>query len=331
MQFMLKGIDFFNAKADILSPQELKVDGKNIKTKFMLIATGSKPIEPPTLKFDGKKIISSDEILNLKEIPKSLLIIGGGVIGCEFGYLFSALGTQVSIVEKMPQILPGEDIEIAKKLEIVFKKKGIKVNTNTDAATVDLSNFDLALLCIGRTAQTNDLGLEKIGLKLERGKIIVDAHLRTSISNIFAAGDCTGKIMLAHFAAYQGRIAAENIAQPENLKQADNINIPNCMFTDPEIASVGLNEGKINKFDFLGSAMARIIDETEGFIKIISDQKTGQIIGASIIGPRATELIAILTLAIQSHLKISQVQDTIFAHPTLSESISEAVRINHGI
>ena len=231
----------------------------------------------------------------------------------------------------MPQILPGEDIEIAKKLEIVFKKKGIKVNTNTDAATVDLSNFDLALLCIGRTAQTNDLGLEKIGLKLERGKIIVDEHLRTSISNIFAAGDCTGKIMLAHFAAYQGRIAAENIAQPENLKQADNINIPNCMFTDPEIASVGLNEGKINKFDFLGSAMARIIDETEGFIKIISDQKTGQIIGASIIGPRATELIAILTLAIQSHLKISQIQDTIFAHPTLSESISEAVRINHGI
>ena len=331
MQFMLKGIDFFNAKADILSPQELKVDGKNIKTKFMLIATGSKPIEPPTLKFDGKKIISSDEILNLKEIPKSLLIIGGGVIGCEFGSLFSALGTQVSIVEKMPQILPGEDIEIAKKLEIVFKKKGIKVNTNTGAATVDLSNFDLALLCIGRTAQTNDLGLEKIGLKLERGKIIVDEHLRTSISNIFAAGDCTGKIMLAHFAAYQGRIAAENIAQPENLKQADNINIPNCMFTDPEIASVGLNEGKINKFDFLGSAMARIIDETEGFIKIISDQKTGQIIGASIIGPRATELIAILTLAIQSHLKISQIQDTIFAHPTLSESISEAVRINHGI
>src|SRR3989338_6843020 len=158
MQFMLKGIDFFNAKADILSPQELKVDGKNIKTKFMLIATGSKPIEPPTLKFDGKKIISSDEILNLKEIPKSLLIIGGGVIGCEFGSLFSALGTQVSIVEKMPQILQGEDIEIAKKLEIVFKKKRIKVNTNTDAATVDLSNFDLALLCIGRTAQTSDLG-----------------------------------------------------------------------------------------------------------------------------------------------------------------------------
>lgn len=335
MQFMLKGIDFLSGKAEILSSQELKAGDKNIKTKFILLATGSKPIELPGLKFDGKRIISSDEILNLKEIPKSLLIIGGGVIGCEFGSLFSALGTRVSIVEKMPQILPGEDMEIARKLENIFKKKGIKVNTNTDATTVDLKDYELALLCIGRAARTSDLGLEKIGVNLERGKIVVDEYLRTSVNNIFAAGDCTGKVMLAHFAAYQGRIAAENIAHPQNLKQTVNSNIPNCMFTDPEIASVGLNEEsarnkgidvKINKFDFLGSGMARIMEETEGFMKIISDNKSGQIIGASIIGPRATELIGILTLAIQSALKISQIQDAIFAHPTLSECISEALK-----
>jgi len=335
MQFMLKGIDFFNAQAQILSNQELKIDAQIVKTKFIIIATGSKPIELKDLKFDGKKIISSDNILSLKEIPKSLLIIGGGVIGCEFASLFSVLETQVSIVELMPQLLPGIDKETAKKLENIFKKKGVKVNTNTDAKTIDLNNYNLTLLCIGRAPEIGNLDLDKIGIKLEKGRIIVDEYLRTNISNIYAAGDCTAKTMLAHFAAYQGHMACENIANPDNPRKADNQNIPNCIFTDPEIASVGLTEEearnknidiKINKFDFLGSGMARILDENEGFVKIVSDNKTEQILGASIIGPRATELIGILTLAISNCLKISQIQDTIFAHPTLSESISGALK-----
>ena len=263
------------------------------------------------------------------------MIIGGGVIGCEFASLFSTLGTQVSVVEKMPQLLPGEDKEVAKKLETIFKKKAIKVNTNTDAQTLDLNNYNLVLLCIGRIPKTEGLDLEKLGVKLERTKIIVDDYLKTSVPNIYAAGDCTGKTMLAHFASYQGRIAVENIAHPDNPKKADNPNIPNCIFTDPEIASVGLKEEEaknkgidivVKKFDFLGSGMARILDETEGFIKIISDKKTEEILGASIIGPRATELISILTLAVSTHMKISQIQNTILAHPTLSESISEALK-----
>lgn len=340
MQSMLKGIDLLKGQAQILSKDELKIAGQVIKAKFILIACGSKPLELGGFKFDNKRIISSNEILNLKEIPDSLLIIGGGVIGCEFASLFSTLGTQVTIVEKMPQLLPGEDREIAKKIETIFKKKGIKVNTNTDVTTQDLKNYNLILVCVGRVPKTDALGLEKIGIKLDKGKVVVDEYLKTNISNIYAAGDCTGKIMLAHYASYQGRIAAENIANTSMQKKAEDSCVPNCIFTDPEIASVGLNEEgaknkgasiKVNKFDFLGLGMARILDETEGLIKIISDSKTGQILGASIIGPRATELIAILTLAISSRLKVSQLRDAILAHPTLSESISESLKINHAI
>ena len=225
-------------------------------------------------------------------------------------------------------------------MENIFKKKGIKLNTNTDATTIDIKNYTLALLCIGRTPQSENLGLDKLGVKLEKNKIVVDEYLKTNIPNIYAAGDCTGKIMLAHFAAYQGRIAAENIAHPNRPKKADDKNVPNCIFTDPEIATVGLSEEeaqnkgidiRVKKFDFLGSGMARILDETEGFVKIIYDQKSDEILGASIIGPRATELIGILTLAAANRLKVGQIQETIFAHPTLSECISETLKESHGI
>jgi dihydrolipoamide dehydrogenase len=333
MQFMLKGIDFFNAQAQIISGEEMLVGNQTLKAKFILVATGSSPLELNFLKFDNQKIISSDQILNLKEIPCSLLIVGGGVIGCEFASLFSCLGSQVTIVEKLPQLIPGEDKEVATKIETIFKKKGIKVNTDTDASSVNIKEHDLILVSVGRIPKTE--GLERIGIELDKVKIKVDDYLRTNISNIFAAGDCTGKKMLAHFAAYQGRVAVENIANPKTLKKIDGSCVPNCIFTDPEIAGVGLTEEealqrgmdiKLNKFDFLASGMARILDEAEGFIKIISDKKTEQILGASIIGPRATELIGILTLAVSAKLNISGIRNTIFAHPTLSESIHEALK-----
>jgi len=335
MQFMLKGVDYLNAQAQILSSQEIKVGNDTIKTKSILIATGSKPLELRDIKSDAKKIISSDDILKLKEIPRSLLIIGGGVIGSEFASLFAAFESQVTIAELTPQLLPTEDKEAAKKLESCFKKKGIKVNTSCDVKTLDLNSFDLVLVCVGRSANTEGLGLESLGVKLDRGKIEVSEYLQTSLQNIYAAGDCTGKTMLAHYAAYQGEIAAENCVNPSNLKKADNTNIPSCIFTDPEIASIGLKEEdaaakgldiKVNKLDFLGSGMARIIDETEGFIKIISDKKTGEVLGATIIGPKATELIGILTVAVSSGLKVPQLRETIFAHPTLHESIHEAIK-----
>jgi len=331
MQFRLKGIDFLSGEAKITSSHCVNLSGQTIATKSILIATGSKPAQLPSLKFDSQKIISSDEIINLKEIPASLLIIGAGVIGCEFASLFASLGTEVELVEKMPQVLPGEDKEVAKKLENIFKKKGIKVNTATRASGFDFSKYTLVLLCVGRVPLTENLGLEDLGLKLEKRAIVVDDYLQTNLKGIYAAGDCTGQIMLAHYAAYQGRIAAENIASGQNQKKISATAVPYCIFTDPQIASVGLKEeaggtSKVHKFDFMGLAMGRILDETEGFIKIISDKKSEVILGVSIIGPQATELISVACLAIGAKLKISQIRDTIFAHPTISEAISEALQ-----
>jgi len=340
MELMLKGIDFVNAQARILSHDSIEAGQKKINTKFILIATGSKPLELKNIRFDGKKIISSNEIINLEEIPNTLLIIGGGVIGCEFASLFSSFGCQVTIAELTPQLLPGIDKEIAKRLETIFRKKGIKVATNTDANNLDLTHYNLALLCIGRVPVTEGLGLDEIDIKLEKGRVIVDEYLKTSIPNIYASGDCVSKIMLAHFAAYQGCIAVENILDPLHLKKSEESNIPGCIFTDPEIGSVGLTEEdaknkdidvRVNKFDFLGSGMARILDETEGFIKIISNKKTNELLGASIIGPRATELIGILTVAVQSRLLVSQLQNAILAHPTLSEGVTFALREGYGL
>lgn len=335
MQLMLNGIDVIKGEANILSNEEIKVPNQAIKSKYILVATGSRPYELGILKFDGTKVISSNEILEIKEIPESLLIVGGGVIGCEFASLFSALGAKVTLVEIKPQLLPEEDKEVSRKLELIFKKKGVIVKTNTDVSVLNISQYNLALVCVGRIAHTQNLGLENIGVNLDKGRIVTDKYLRTNISNIYAAGDCTAKIMLAHYASYQGRIAVENMVNSGRQRKIDATTIPNCIFTEPEIASVGLSEENaqgqgysihIHKFDFLGSGMARILNENEGFIKIISDTKTGIILGAAIIGPKATELIGILTLAVSSGLKIKDIKDTIFAHPTVSESIVEALK-----
>ena len=332
MESRLSGIDLLRGHAKILDSQRIKTPDNRIQTKNILLATGSRAFELPGFSFDGKKVISSEQILNLTKIPGSLLIIGGGVIGCEFAQIFSSLGSKITIVEITGQLLPGVDNEIAKKLETIFKKKKITVKTNTDAHSIDLNDFEQVLVCVGRSAKIE--GLENLDIKTGKTGISVDDYLQASLANIYAVGDCTGKLMLAHFASYQGIIAAENIANPSNAKKADNPVVPSCIFTAPEIAFVGLNETqaklnfsgiKINKFDFLGSGMARIQDEAEGFIKVISDEKTGKILGAGIIGPKATELISVFGLAISSGLDIKTLKATIFAHPTLSEAIVEAL------
>ncbi len=334
MQFMIKDINLLKGEAQFISNEELSVDSRKIKAKYIIIAVGSKPFQLPDLKFDGKKVVSSNELLNLTAVPASMLIIGGGVIGCEFASLFSTLGSKVTIVELMEQLLPQEDKEIAKRIESIFKKRGIEVSTQTDAKTTNLDDYNLVLLCVGRTPDLSTLNLDKIGLKIEKNIILTDEYAATNLPNIFAAGDCTGGKLLAHFAAHQGRVAATNITSPGSLKRMEHHLIPNCIYTDPEIGSVGITENearnsgidvKIDKFDFLGSGMARIIDETEGFIKIVSDKRSEDILGVSIIGPKATELIGIATVAIQSHLKLSQLRKIIFAHPTLSESIQETI------
>ena len=334
MQSELAGIDFINSAAQIISSQEVKVDGRIINTKFILIATGSHSIQLPELQFGQKNIISSDQALSLSVLPQSLLIIGGGVIGCEFASLFSILGSAVTIIEKMPRLLPTEDRDVARKIEVIFKKKGIKVVTGADKSSFDLESYSKILVCVGRLGHTEALGLQDLGVELKNNRIVVDDYLKSSRDNIYAAGDCTGKVMLAHFAAYQGVMAVQNMVC-RHREKADNSVVPSCIFTEPQIASVGLNEDnalaaglkiKIHKFDFRASAMARITDEFDGFVKMISNQENGQIIGASIIGPLATELISTLVVAISARLTIKQMRGMIFAHPTFSESLHETVK-----
>jgi dihydrolipoamide dehydrogenase len=334
MQSELAGIDFINSAAQIISSQEVKVDGRIINTKFILIATGSHSIQLPELQFGQKNIISSDQALSLSVLPQSLLIIGGGVIGCEFASLFSILGSAVTIIEKMPRLLPTEDRDVARKIEVIFKKKGIKVVTGADKSSFDLESYSKILVCVGRLGHTEALGLQDLGVELKNNRIVVDDYLKSSRDNIYAAGDCTGKVMLAHFAAYQGVMAVQNMVC-RHREKADNPVVPSCIFTEPQIASVGLNEDnalaaglkiKIHKFDFRASAMARITDEFDGFVKMISNQENGQIIGASIIGPLATELISTLVVAISARLTIKQLRGMIFAHPTFSESLHETVK-----
>jgi len=334
MQSKLRGIDFINLPARIVSAREVKVDGRIIEAKFILIATGSRPIQLGQLPFDAKKIISSDDALALTRIPQSLLVVGGGVIGCEFASLFSALGASVAIAEKTPTLLPTEDREVSRKLETIFKKRGIKILTEADVCSLDLENYEKVLVCVGRSPQLDGLGLAALGIELINNKIAVDDYLKSSLDNIYAAGDCTGKVMLAHYAAYQGVVAVDNMVL-SNKRKADNLLVPSCIFTDPQIASVGIKENdnfvcasaiKVQKLDFRGSAMAQITEETEGFVKIITEQGTNRIIGASIVGPLATELIATLTMAISCQLTVSQVSAIIFAHPTFSESLSETIK-----
>lgn len=331
MQSRLSGIEFIKSSAQLVSSNEIEIDGRLITAKFILIATGSRPAQLPQLKFDQEKVVSSDQILDLSETPPSLLIVGGGVIGCEFASLFSTLGSKVTIAEKMPNLLPGEDQDVSRKLGVIFAKKGIQVATGADITTMGLQSYSKVLVCIGRTLNISGLGLEGLGIKLENGRIAVDDYLRTNVSNIYAAGDCASRMMLAHYAAYQGKSAVENMVS-DNRHKADNQIVPACVFTEPQVSSVGLNEDnavsagisvEVHKFDFRASAMAWIIDETEGFIKVITNRQNQKIIGANIIGPFASELIAIFSVAISAHLTVSQVRATIFAHPTLSESIHE--------
>jgi dihydrolipoamide dehydrogenase len=337
MNFMLKGIDVIKSQASVCAADCVRVGNRSLRVKNILIATGSRAMELPSFQFDGQKIISSDDVLISRGVPRPLLIIGGGVIGCEFASLFNMLGVGVSVCEKMPQLLPGVDREVARKIEIIFKKMGIQVRTGVDASSLNQSEYEKVLVCVGRTPECAGMNLENCGIHAERGRVTVDDYLRTSLPGVYAAGDCTSIIMLAHWAAYQGRIASHNIAHANSMSKCDTTVIPSCIFTDPEIASVGLDEEAaragghdviVARFDFVGSGMARILDEAVGFIKIIFDKASNKILGGVIIGPRATELIATLALAVTCGLTIGQVQATIFAHPSISEVIGDAV---HGI
>jgi len=318
--------------------------GENI-----VIATGSEHISLPMIPFDGKKVFSSSDALNLQEVPRKMLIVGGGVAGLEIGTFYAKLGAKLTIVELMPQILPGLEKDLVECVEKTLKSLGAEIYVNSKVVSSKISDnivkaqvegkdesfeveADCAVVSVGKRASTKELGVEEAGIETDkRGFIIVDDHLKTNVENIYAVGDVTGPPFLAHRASYHGLIAAENIAGKD--LRVDESCIPSAIFTDPEIAFVGLTRDeaekkgfkpKVGKFPF--SALGRALAERhgEGFVRIVVDESSGRILGAQMVGAHVSELIAEIALAMRNGLTIEQLARTIRPHPTYSEIITEA-------
>ena len=347
------GVTTFRGAGRLGGKGTVKVGNEVLTAKDIVIATGSAISRIP---LKGAELtIDSDEILELKDVPKRLAIIGGGVVGMEFAAMFAALGTKVTVLEMLPQVLPMVDADLvsvyakhlagiggaihtnSKVAEVVKAKGGLQVKFS-EGGEGGVVDADQVLLAVGRSPYTEGLGAEEAGVKLERGRVVIDEHLRTTAQGVWAIGDVIGGIMLAHVASYEGVCAVENIAGGGD-RIPDYHAAPNCIYTDPEIAHVGLGEKeakekgldiKIGRFPFAASGRALTLGQSEGFAKIIAEAGSGRILGAHIIGPRATDLIAEATLAIQNELTLEQLDLTIHAHPTLPESLMEAALAAQG-
>lgn len=345
-------ITIYRGMAQFESPKVLKIKGQDnlfIDAEKIIIATGSIPLDIKAFPCDHKRILNSTSILELTHAPKSLAIVGGGYIGCEFASLFAELGTKVTILEALPTILTAQGTKIAQFMTKAFTEKGIEIHTNVKVTHIENQNShahiileggktldaDYALVSVGRKVYTEGLGLDKAGLKLaEKGFIETDEHMETEVKGIFAIGDVTGKWMLAHVASHQGIVAADNACERETAMHYDAV--PAVVFTSPEIATVGMTLEQAEKkgyqaisstFPFLALGKAQASMDTEGFSQIISDKKTGQILGAAVIGHEASNLIAEMALAIQNELPLESVIETIHAHPTVAESWHETALI----
>jgi dihydrolipoamide dehydrogenase len=331
---------------------EVVADGQQtqrLTAKNIILAMGSVPRDLPHIKADGKRIINSDHILLLQEVPKSMLVIGAGAVGCEFASIFSRFGTKTTIVEVLPQLLPIEDEEVVKEFTRLFKKKGIEVFTDAKVESAQVSNtgvkvvvstkgkqqtfdVDVVLSATGRRAVTENCGLEKTKVKVERGFVQVDPYMRTAEPNVFAIGDIVPTPALAHCASAEGILAVEQMAGIE-VRPINYDHVPNCTYTDPEVASVGLTEKKakergydvkIGKFPFTANPKSRILGESGGLVKLVSDKKYDELLGVHIVGARATELIAEACAALELEATSESIARTIHAHPTLSEALMEA-------
>lgn len=329
---------------EVIGDQPRKLNAKNI-----ILAMGSAPRDLPTIKADGKRIVNSDHILLLPAVPKSMLVIGAGAVGCEFGSIFSRFGTKTTIVEVLPQLLPLEDEEIAKEFTRMFKKKGIDSYTDARVESAQVHengvkvvvtakgkqqtfDVDIVLSATGRRPVTENCGLEKTKVQLDRGYVKVDSLMRTAEPNVYAIGDIVPTPALAHCASAEGILAVEHIKGLE-VRPINYDHVPNCTYTDPEVASVGLTEKKakergydtkIGKFPFTANSKARILAESGGLVKFVTEKKYDEVLGVHIVGPHATELIAEACAALELEATSESIARTIHAHPTLSEAIMEA-------
>ncbi len=366
---MSRGIDYLMRKnkiqvihgtARLLPSKEVEVtsekgEKQRLQAPHILIATGARAANLPHIQIDGKTILGYREAMTLPKQPESLLVIGAGAIGVEFSYFYHTLGTRVTLVEALPHILPREDEEIARELEKIYRKKGLTILTSTQVTQLEKTRKGLkatlqtpketlvveaekALLAVGITPNTEDLGLEELGIQLEKGRIPVDAYYQTSVPGVYAIGDVLNTPALAHVASMEGIICVEHIAGL-NPQPLDYSTIPSCTYCQPEVASMGLTEKaarekgyeiKVGKFPYTASGKASALGKNEGFVKLIFEAKYGELLGAHIIGPNATELIGELIVARRLETTGHELAKTIHPHPTLSEAIMEAAAAAYG-
>lgn len=346
-------ITHIHGKGRLLGPHEVEVEtaeGKKIyHGKNIVLATGSEPKQVPAFPFDYQIIHNSTSILEMTHLPKKLVIIGGGVIGTEFASLFANLGTEVIIVEMLSKVLPQECNTISSFMHKVFTRRGVQILTGTKITKIEKQGAhailhvegdnsitaDAVLVAVGRTMNTRGIGLEELGIEFNPdGTLVLDEYLRTKIPHIYAVGDIASPYWLAHVASHQGLVAAENISGiPVKMRYEA---VPNVIFTDPEIASVGLTLEKalekgypasLSVFPFQALGKAQAEGQTEGFSQIVKDKETGQLLGAQIVGPGASNLIGEMALAIANELTIESVTETIHAHPTIAEAWLEAAML----
>lgn len=349
-------IAVYRGMAQFESARELKISGQDnlyLSADKIIIATGSVPLDIPAFPCDHVRILNSTSLLEVTRVPKSLAIVGGGYIGCEFASLFAELESQVTILEALPAILTAQGPQIGEFMTQSFAAHGIEIQTNavvkeiqTATAGVQIVlgegkklNAELALIAVGRKVYTEGLKFEKAGLRTgERGILIVNDQMETEVPGIYAIGDVTGKWMLAHVASHQGRVAALHACGFEAKMRYEAV--PAVVFTSPEIATVGWTLEQAQKegfravqgrFPFQALGKAQAVLETEGFVQIVSDEKTGQILGATAIGCEASNLIAEMALAIQNELTLDSILETIHAHPTFAEAWHEAAAIAKGM
>lgn len=350
-------ITLFRGFGQFIGPHALKISGQDNAEIFadsIIIATGSEPRNMPAFAFDFKKIHDSTSLLNLRELPKSLAIIGGGVIGCEFASLYAILGVKVTILEMMPRIIPMEAEGVSSALTKAFKKKGITMETSVTVEGIDATSgagvtiklaggktieADIALVSVGRILNTKDIGLEKAGVVVqENGLIGVNEKMETNIPNIYAIGDISSKWWLAHVATHQGLIAANNASGHPMIMNYNAV--PSVIFTHPEIATVGLSleqalaqgyQATIGSFPFSALGKSQAAMQTEGFAQIVLDRSTGQVLGAQVVGHEASSLIAEMAIVIANELTVECITETMHAHPTIAEAWMEAAFIGGGM
>ncbi|HUV35982.1 MAG TPA: dihydrolipoyl dehydrogenase [Patescibacteria group bacterium] len=341
-----RGVDIARGRGRITASGVVDIEGAGtVRGGNLIVATGSVEIELPGIPFDGERVLSSKDLLDLGLIPKSLVVIGGGVIGCEFASIFNAFGTEVAVVEMLPRIIATEDAQVSRYLQVIFKKRGIGLHLGTKAleverhaagVTVHLENgegidAEYVLVSVGRRPNVEDIGYGGIGLEVARNGITVNSRMETSVRGVYAAGDVVGGWLLAHVATREGIVAVENALGGEREMNYDAI--PTTIYTLPEVARVGLTEDEAKKrgfsvvtgrFPFAANGKAKGLREEDGFVKWVADKEKQRLIGLHIIGPQATELLAAGILAVGRGMHVGDFTTAIFPHPTLSEALAEA-------